>query len=310
MSLDWQILQTMIDASPDGVVVCDATAAGYPVMYANRAFEALSGYSAGELHGKNFDHLHQAQPQQEALHLLRAALQEGLACRVTLCDQRADGTPFLNDMQLLPIRNAQGELTHFASFHRTGNAAASSSEAPSDPLLNTQRLLAYVRDDKLTGLLRRSYFEDLLRRDFALAQRESKVLTVLVFGIDHAESYREVFGASGAEQTFKRVARTVAACFRRNSDLCARWEDTEIVTATMTTPPDKAAQLAELVMARVRDLAIHHPRSSNSRFVTVSAGVVSEVPQRTATAEQFIARALQALGPARNRGTQRVSLSA
>lgn len=314
MSLDWQVLQTLIDASPDGVMVCDAKTPGYPVVYANRAFEDLSGYSAAELHGKNFYLLHREETQQEqdGLNLLRSAMHEGVACRALLRNQRKDGTPFLSELQLLPIRDGHGQLTHFASFHRPGSTtvAPTIGEQPTDPMLNTQRLLAYVRDDKLTGLLRRSYFEDLLRRDFALAQRESKSLTVLVFGIDHADAYREVFGAAGAEQTFKRVARTIAACFRRNSDLCARWEDTEIVAASMSTPVEKVSQLAELVMSRVRDLAIHHPRSANSRFVTISAGVVTQVPQRNATAEQFIARALQALGQARSQGTQRISQSA
>jgi len=67
--------------------------------------------------------------------------------------------------------------------------------------------------------------------------------------------------------------------------------------------------LAELVMGRVRDLAIHHPRSGASRFVTISAGVVSEAPPRGATPEQFIARGLIALGQARNQGTHRVSMA-
>jgi len=312
VSLEWQVLQTLVDASPDGVMVCDARASGYPIVYTNRAFEDLTGYSANELQSQSINQVLKDQSQQEGLNLLRSAMQVGVSCRVVLRNQRKDGTPFLSELQLLPIRDGHGQLTHFASFHRLGSTTTvpTIGETPNDPMLNTQRLLAYVRDDKLTGLLRRSYFEDVLRRDFALAQRESKVLTVLVFGIDHADAYREVFGASGAEQTFKRVARTVAACFRRNSDLCARWEETEIVAASLSAPPDKASQLAELVMSRVRDLAIHHPRAASSRFVTISGGVVSEVPARDATAEQFIARTLQALSQARNRGTHRVSQSA
>jgi diguanylate cyclase (GGDEF)-like protein/PAS domain S-box-containing protein len=309
VSLDWLVLQNIIDASPDGVVVCDAASSGWPVVYANRSFEQLTGYSSNELLGHSLGLLQRSE-SAEQLNMLRAALHEGIACRVVLHNYRKDGTPFLNELQLVPIRDSQGKLTHFVSFHRPGLAtAATIGEPQPDPMLNTQRMLAYVRDDKLTGLLRRSYFEDLLRRDFALTQREGKTQTVLVFGIDHADAYREVFGPAGAEQTFKRVARAVAACFRRTSDLCTRWEDTEIVAASMSTAPEQAQRLAELVMGRVRDLAIHHPRSAASRFVTISAGVVAAVPPRGATPEQFIARGLIALGQARNQGTHRVSMA-
>jgi diguanylate cyclase (GGDEF)-like protein/PAS domain S-box-containing protein len=311
VSLDWLVLQNIVDASPDGVVVCDATRPGWPVTYVNRSFEQLTGYSSSELQGKSLSLLQRGEGAKEDLTMLSAALREGIACRVVLHNYRKDGAPFLNELQLIPIRDSQGRLTHFVSFHRPGLAsvAATIGEPQPDPMLNTQRMLAYVREDKLTGLLRRSYFEDLLRRDFALTQREGKTQTVMVFGIDHAAAYREVFGAAGAEQTFKRVARAVAACFRRTSDLCTRWEDTEIVAASMSTPPEQAQRLAELVMGRVRDLAIHHPRSGASRFVTISAGVVSEAPPRGATPEQFIARGLIALGQARNQGTHRVSMA-
>lgn len=308
MSLDWQVLQALIDAAPDGVAVCDAKAAGYPVIYVNSAFEALTGYGADQLHGRALSVLN-GEAHDES-NLLNAALREGVACRVVLRNQRKDGTPFLSEVQLLPIHGRDGQLTHFASFHRLASGIAAGMEPPTDPMLNTQRLLAYVREDKLTGLLRRSYFEDLIRRDFALAQREGKALTVMVFGVDYADAYREVFGAAGAEQTFKRVARTIAACFRRNSDLCARWEEPEVIAASMTTPLDKAGEFADLVISRVRDLAIHHPRAAGSRFVTISAGIVAEVPTRDATAEQFIARALQALAQVRNQGAQRISRSA
>jgi diguanylate cyclase (GGDEF)-like protein/PAS domain S-box-containing protein len=297
VSLDWLVLQSLIDASPDGVVVCDARGGKWPVVYCNGSFEQLTGYRSSEIQGRGLSFLQQGEDTQEGLTLIRAALREGVACRTVLRNYRKDGSPFVNEMQLIPIRDQQSTLTHFASFHRVGSerSAATIGEAATDAMLSTQRLLAHVREDKQTGLLRRSYFEDLLRRDFSLAQREQKLLTLIAFEIDHANAYREVFGPSGAEQTFKRVARTVAGCFRRASDLCARWEDSQIVAATMTTDATQALRLAETVAARVRDLAIHHPRAAASRYVTVSLGVVSAIPDPKDNASQFIVRALQSM---------------
>ncbi len=301
MSLDWLVLQTLIDASPDGVVVCEASDNGkgkqWPVMYVNHAFEQLTGYRSAELTGRSLSFLQQGEDTQEGLTLVRAALREGVACRTVLRNYRKDGSSFINELQLIPIRDHDGKVTHFASFHRVGNerAVADIGEAAADAMLSTQRLLAHVREDKQTGLLRRSYFEDLLRRDFSLAQREQKPLTMMVFEIDHANAYREVFGPSGAEQTFKRVAGTIAGCFRRASDLCARWEDSQIIAASLTTAPDHAQQMADMVASRVRELAIHHPRAATTRFITVSYGLVSSVPNQQDNASQFIVKVLHAL---------------
>ena len=68
----------------------------------------------------------------------------------------------------------------------------------------------------------------------------------------------------------------------------------------------QAAQAAESVLGRIRDLAIHHPRSSVSRFVTASAGVVSMVPPHDAPYSHFYEAALQTLQEARALGRNRV----
>ena len=127
--------------------------------------------------------------------------------------------------------------------------------------MNTQTMLAYLRDDKLTGLLRRTYFEELVKRDWGLAQRESRRLSFLVFDLDCYSQYRDVFGRPGADQSFRRIARVIAGCFRRASDLCGRFDEDQIAALTTGLDLGQASKLAEAVLARVRDLAIHHPRS-------------------------------------------------
>jgi len=60
------------------------------------------------------------------------------------------------------------------------------------------------------------------------------------------------------------------------------------------------------VLGRVRDLALHHPRSLVSRYVTASAGVVSVVPAYDMTVERLYENALSALRDAKELGRNRV----
>jgi PleD family two-component response regulator len=56
----------------------------------------------------------------------------------------------------------------------------------------------------------------------------------------------------------------------------------------------------------VRDLAVHHPRSTVSRYVTASAGVVSLVPPHDADPARAYEAALKALKDAKELGRNRV----
>ncbi len=313
-SIDSSLFSGLLEACPDGVVICDVRSNDTPAVFVNRAFEQLSGYRFAELVGRNMRFLHGEDRDQEGLSRIRLALREGVAAQATLRNYRKDGTLFWNEVRLVPVRDATGQITHFASFHReVGERLRPDIKTDlraevRDPSgsTNTQTMLAYLRDDKLTGLLRRGYFDELLKRDLGLAQRESRTLSLFMFDPDFFEPYRELFGRPGADQSLRRIGRTIGACFRRASDLCVRFDETRIVALCTGMDAEHATKHAEVVLSRIRDLAIHHPRSAVSRFLTVSAGVVTLVPPREFDADKLITAAGNALQKARDEGRNRV----
>ncbi len=310
--LDASLFTGFLDACPDGVVICDARASDSPVIYVNRAFEQLWGYRSAELMGRNMRFLHGDDCDQEGLSRIRLALREGVSAQAVLRNYRKDGTLFWNELRMVPVRNSVGQITHFATFHRDVGerlrpdfrpAEQQQKSEPRDPALNTQTMLAYLRHDKLTGLLRRGYFDELLKRDMGVAQREKHSL--FLFEPDFFEPYRDLFGRPGADQTLRRMGRTIGACFRRASDLCARFDDTRIVALCTGMDHDHATRHADLVLARIRDLAIHHPRSAVSRFLTMSAGCVTLTPGHDTDPEKLICAVQDALQKARDEGKNR-----
>jgi diguanylate cyclase (GGDEF)-like protein/PAS domain S-box-containing protein len=308
MSPDPYILQTVLESAPGAVLVCEAHEGDWRTIFVNRAMEQLTGYSAADFLGRNPRLLAGDDHDQEGLARLRSAVETGETCSTMVRNYRRDGTQFWNEIHLIPVRSATGAVTHFASFHRdAGDRMRLDARAEkTDPMMSTQTMMAYLRDDKLTGLLRRPYFEELVKRDWSLAQRESRRLSFMVFDLDHFSQYLNVFGRQGADQSFRRIARAVCSGFRRASDLCGRFDEDQIAALTTGIDLAQATKLAELVLARVRDLAIHHPRSSVSRFVTASAGVVSWVPPQTAQSTELFDAALAALKEAKQRGRNQI----
>ena len=111
-------LRGVLDASPEGIVVCESGAGQQPVVYANSAFERMTGYSAGELLGQDLRRLQSWDRDQEGRNQMRAAIGQGETCRVLLRNYRKDGSQFWNEFLVQPLRGAEGAVTHFVGFHR------------------------------------------------------------------------------------------------------------------------------------------------------------------------------------------------
>jgi PAS domain S-box-containing protein len=151
---DEGLYRRLVDNSPEGVVLIDAQNPEQPVLYANHAFEALTGYTAAELVGRNLRLLQAHDRDQDGRHRLREALARGETCRVLLRNYRKDGALFWNEMMVLPLRDADGRVTHFAGHHRdAGERLRADPKVPKDSLSGAhQPTTLAIRDDRLTGL--------------------------------------------------------------------------------------------------------------------------------------------------------------
>ena len=104
-----------------------------------------------------------------------------------------------------------------------------------------------MRDDRLTGLYNRGYFEELVRRDWAIAQRDGRSVAWFLFDIDALGLYNDTFGRNAGDACIRRVARTIAAHFRRASDLTARFEGGTVIAAGIGMTAELAAQHARII---------------------------------------------------------------
>ncbi len=99
-----------------GISVADATQPDLPLLYVNPAFEVMTGYSFEEVLGKNCRFLQSSDRDQPALAIVREGIRDGREAGAVLKNFRKDGTAFWNELSLSPIRNREGELTHFVGI--------------------------------------------------------------------------------------------------------------------------------------------------------------------------------------------------
>jgi diguanylate cyclase (GGDEF)-like protein/PAS domain S-box-containing protein len=284
----------MLENAPEGIVICDAAASDCPVVFVNAAFAQLCGYPAQALLGNNLRMLQGTDRDQEARTRLAEAIGKGEPARVLVRNYRPDGSLFWNETVIQPVRNA-GKLTHFIGYHRDA----------SDRLKHAERAAAglptWLREDRLTGLHSRGYFEELLARDWRVAQRDSHEIGLTLFDIDDLTAYNEKFDRAAGDACIRRVARIIGTSYRRGADLVGRWQGGTFAVLTQGEAAEQAVQYAQVVKQRVRDLLMHHPTTAG-RYVTLSAGIASLVPPRTLAMEGLLKACAAALQRAKKNG--------
>ena len=295
---DWaaDTWRSVLETSPDGVVICDAGAPDCPIVYVNPSFAQMCGYSSAALLGANPRILQGTDRQQESRERMKEAIEQGEACRVLIRNYRPDGALFWNEVQLQPLRNGEGKLTHWVGYAKDAGGRMKSIDrsAPGLP--------AWQREDRLTGLHSRPYFEELLRRDWQLAQRDSHAIGLVLFDIDDLGLYNEKFERTGGDSCIRRVSRVISSSYRRGGDLVGHWEGGTFVVVIQGDAAERASEYARVVAQRARDLLIHHPRNGSDRYVTLSAGVASLVPPRELPLEALINACRTALQRSKQQG--------
>ena len=76
-----------------------------PIVFANDAFQRLTGYDRDELMGRNCRFLQGSQTDQDTIRRLREAVENGTDISVDILNYRKDGTSFWNALYLSPVRD-------------------------------------------------------------------------------------------------------------------------------------------------------------------------------------------------------------
>ena len=117
----FQLLGASLDGLTDMVLITEAApldAPGPRIVFANRAMLAQSGYELEQVLGATPRLFQGPQTQREALDRVRQALTQCLPVRVELINHARDGHPYWVDMEIVPVPDERGHVTHFLSIQR------------------------------------------------------------------------------------------------------------------------------------------------------------------------------------------------
>ena len=165
-----------------------------------------------------------------------------------------------------------------------------------------QQLSILSQQDALTGLANRRYLDEVLENEWKRSIRHEVPITIMMVDIDSFKLYNDTLGHIQGDQCLRRIAILLGSISSRSGDLAARYGGEEFLLLFSMTDKDQALIQVQRLMELVRNIAIAHPRSSVSKYVTISVGVATMIPHLNDSLSEFISKADHALYVAKSNG--------
>ncbi len=169
------IKERALDEVENGIVICNAQLKQFPIIYVNKAFEKITGYTSEEVVGKNCNFLQLDDRQQQEIHTIREALSTHSPCHVEIRNYRKDGTLFWNELSITPVRDLHGETTHFIGIQNDITER------------KNLELLRKAKNDVLEMIIKKKPLPDIFDQIQDVLEQQMRIGTVAICLYDESE---------------------------------------------------------------------------------------------------------------------------
>jgi len=108
-----QILSKILDSSVNGITLADPDLEDMPLVYANKAFEKMTGYKMEEVVGKNCRFMQGDDREQKERYMMQEAFKHNQPIEVTFRNYRKNGEMFFNHLEMSPLFDSNGKLLYY-----------------------------------------------------------------------------------------------------------------------------------------------------------------------------------------------------
>jgi diguanylate cyclase (GGDEF)-like protein len=163
------------------------------------------------------------------------------------------------------------------------------------------------REDPMTGLANRRYFNERMDNEWERAHRSGEPISLIFVDIDHFKAYNDHYGHLKGDDALTAVAHTLQEVLTRSTDVAARYGGEEFIVLLPNTPIAGARAVADRILYTVDALNIEHKKSKSEKYVTVSIGVSTySIHDQEITIAEFIHQADEAVYKAKFAGRHRI----
>ena len=265
-----RLRERAITATHNGIIVTDALAGDDPIVYVNRGFERITGYSAEEVVGHNARFLQSGERDQPSLDELQKAIRENREWSGMFRNYRKDGAVFWNEHNVSPVYDEEGRVVNHIGVVND----VTERKKLEDQL--THRAL----HDPLTNLPNRVLFVDRLGHALARGAggRLDGQVAVLFMDLDNFKYVNDSMGHEVGDRLLVELAECIRGILRPADTVSRFGGDEFAVLLEEVSGPEEAIQVAERVADKLKTpFALGEPLQEVS--MTLSVGIVVDTPE-------------------------------
>ncbi|MFO7833377.1 MAG: PAS domain-containing protein [Halohasta sp.] len=262
---DLRLKNQAIEESSIGITIADATDPSTPLVYANQGFETVTGYTMGDIKGRNCRFLQGEGTDEGTVEEIRRAVDADEPIQTEILNYRANGTPFWNELRVIPVMDPESRaVTRYVGIQKDVTA-----RKRRDRLIDVlDRVLRHnLRNDMNVVIGFSETIADRVDGELAaMAERVTETALDLISLTDTVRGFeRGVVDSTELKQyEIQSVVERVVADLRQD------YPETEFSIDGEASPTVMATSQLELALSELGDNAARHGESTVRYEVTTT----------------------------------------
>lgn len=251
----------IVDQANDVIIVTKADTLDPPgpeIIYVNKAFTQLTGYSYEEAVGNTPRMLQGPDTDPKMLNKIKEGLKNQGSTRVDVLNYTKKGTPYWLDLSIVPLHSQDRELTFFAAIER--------NQTEHKNLQHQLEKLAST--DSLTTLTNRRAFFEKTEYEFKRMQRSHLKSGLLMIDIDNFKQLNDQYGYQAGDYTLKKIAASLKSS-TRDIDIVARYGGEEFIILLPLTDEENTLAIAKKLIDHIASLQLTFGDSNITSTISI-----------------------------------------
>ncbi len=276
----------VFDNTLEGVMVTDAETR---ILFVNRAFTRITGYTAEEVVGNTPQWLRSGRHDEAFYKEVWAEIEANGGWQGEVWNRNKAGEQYPEWLSISAVHNEDGSLANYVGVF-ADISRIKQSEAQLEHL---------AHHDPLTALPNRTLFQSRLAHAIDISRRQGIGLGLLFMDLDGFKNVNDSLGHPVGDELLQAISRRLAASLRTMDTLARLGGDEFVILLEDLDGPNEAAVVAQNLLAVLRQ-----PFSlSDGREVFSGASIgISLFPRDAADATQLVRNADAALYQAKAQG--------
>ncbi|WED21228.1 EAL domain-containing protein [Vibrio sp. JC009] len=246
---------SIVNQSSNAVVITDDRKR---IVYVNKKFEQMSGYSSDEVLGKNPNIQKSGKTPARTYQEMHRNLKAKECWKGELINRHRNGNEYIEEAVISPITNSCGDIICFLSEKKDITTQKEAEKS-------VRKLMHY---DSLTGIPNRAYFLKEVDRLTGMPRIDENRFSVLFIDLNHFKELNDTYGHIAGDKALQKVAERVQQIIPLG-DFVARVGGDEYVVVHKNADETSTAQLANKIADSFNSPIVIHDKNN---FLGVSIG--------------------------------------